>query len=571
MWKRSVKKEASEKTDPVPWDPYMLRDNIDSNDDELLRRDASSRAAAKIEFAAKTELAAKSEEFAVASKTEGVEGLQDHDDNDHHPHDDHDDQQRVRSAQGQIPAKKVRIKKVRMNSLRAALAEYASTTAATAEMPVVDSCSRSLTSAPLPIHQSFPSAHRGTQTKRKAPDDTARSSAASMSHEHLVQVKKPELPLDEPAAQETLQVAGSLSQSSCSETFGENLRAKTEVTNWTDEQGQECRRDGVIKQGEGGDEQGEASDDWRNFDPPQCVTCGECRWPAWTSKKGRAHCGFCLRPERGRPPCTSCGKLTWDGLTGPGKRWFCEACFVDDRAVDMRPLWTGWFRERRNHFPEVFASNGPAFYEGSACGDNAQEEEEDTRRVQRQLPVPSKSPRESDVGRHHVKDEKWFDPAVRQSSPVPDGHWRGKTPKLMPARSWTKQGQRVRLRGLHRRAEWNGASGTVCEYQEDSSGGRRVTVAIDACYYVTVKESNIEQLVPSARPSSWVGNQRSSRSRSRSPRQLFESRPSMKRRLPTPRSRAVLRAASQPRIPSMTRRLWFRRPPRNGRDSVQQD
>jgi len=60
----------------------------------------------------------------------------------------------------------------------------------------------------------------------------------------------------------------------------------------------------------------------------------------------------------------------------------------------------------------------------------------------------------------------------------------------MSARSWTEQGQRVRLRGLHRRAEWNGACGTVREFQEDSGGGRRAVVAVDACYLVTVKDTH---------------------------------------------------------------------------------
>jgi len=549
-WKRSGKKEASDKTGPAPWDPYMLSDVVDSDEEEVLRLEASLRAAAK------TELAAKTEESAVVAKSEGVEGLQDV------------AEQRVRCGEGQIPAKKSPI-----NSLRAAAAVSASAPAATSE-----------SSAPSPIQHSAPLAHQGVRTKRRAPGVTAHG---SMTQERLVQVKEPELPPDEPAPQERVHVAGNLNKGARTNSVGDrNLQAKMEGNNGMDdnqngtmgpsvsksEPGPERRR--VIQQGAGGD-------DWRNCDPPQCVDCGEHRWPTWTSKKGRVHCGFCFRPDGGRPSCISCGKTTWDGLAGPGKKWFCETCFIDDRAVEMHPLWTSWFRERRKLFPEAFANNGPAlFYEGSACANNAcannsQEEEADTRWVVQQQPsVPWKNPHESDTGRLQVKDEEWqvlrkgirrhehVDPTGRLSSPVPVGRWRGKTPSPMPARSWTKQGQRVRLRGLHRRAEWNGACGTICEFQEDAGGGRRVTVAVDACYLVTVKDSNVEQLAPTARPSSRVGNQCSSRSRS--PRQVPTSIPRMKKRLPTLGSRVMLRAAAQARLPSSTRRIWHRRPPRSG-------
>jgi len=532
-WKRSWKKEASEKSGPAPWDPYMLTDVIDSDEEDVLRLEASLRAAAK------TELVAKTEEFAIAAKTEGVEGLQDV------------AEQRVRSADGQMPTKEGPI-----NSSRGATAVSASAPAATLE-----------SSSSLPIQCSAPLANQGARTKRKAPG----VAAAPMTQERLVQVKEPELPLDEPAPQERVHVVGNLRQSTRDNSFGENnLQAKMEANNGMDdnhigtmgpsvsksEPGLERRR--VIKPGADGD-------DWRNHDPPQCVDCGEFRWPTWTSKKGRVHCGFCFRPDGGRPSCVSCGKLTWDGLTGPGKRWFCEACFIHDRAVEMHPLWTGWFRERRRRFPEAFANDGPALlHEGSACANNSHEEE-DTRWVaQPQLPVPWTH--ESDTGRLQVKDEEWqvlrkgirrhdqFDPTGRLSLPVPVGRWRGKTPSPMPARSWTKQGQRVRLRGLHRRGEWNGACGTICEFQEDAGGGRRVTIAVDACYLVTVKDSNIEQLAPTARPSSRMGNQCSSRSRS--PRQLPTSIPRMKKRLPTPGSRVMLRAAAQARLPSKARRTW---------------
>jgi len=152
--KRSLKKGVSEKTRAAQWDPYMLMDNIES-DEKLLRLEAS-----------------------VVAKTKATEGLQD------------DDEQRVRSAQGQMPAKKGR-----SNNRRAAVAVSASTPTENPEMPAVNSVQTK--------HQ--------VQTKRKAPGVAARGGDTPVTQERLVQVKEPELPLDEPAPQEALHVAGNLS------------------------------------------------------------------------------------------------------------------------------------------------------------------------------------------------------------------------------------------------------------------------------------------------------------------------------------------------------------------------
>lgn len=55
----------------------------------------------------------------------------------------------------------------------------------------------------------------------------------------------------------------------------------------------------------------------RGVRAPVCTSCKQQRWPAWRSKKGCWHCGFCHRPDGGRPRCHRCSAITWDGWSGP--------------------------------------------------------------------------------------------------------------------------------------------------------------------------------------------------------------------------------------------------------------
>jgi len=71
----------------------------------------------------------------------------------------------------------------------------------------------------------------------------------------------------------------------------------------------------------------------RSIDPPMCTSCEKCQWPAIKSRKGKWHCGFCLRPQGGQPRCHACSALTWDGMNVPkthGREWWCAACWYAD-------------------------------------------------------------------------------------------------------------------------------------------------------------------------------------------------------------------------------------------------
>jgi len=410
IWMRRLKRTAPENT-AAPWDPYMLTDGISGHDEEILKLEAAHNAsiialaaktsddeevlrreaahnASNIVLAAKTihdeevlrrEAPHNASNIALAAKTSHDEVLRREaarkaakiESAAKTSHDEEVRQEAARKAvKTKLGAKTGHDEEVlRLEAARKA-AKIAKTerarsvegvavsvsekpwlvpvlpSAQTPEMPLADSCAQSLSSAPLPSQYSALVVNRGVRTKRKG------------------SVKEPELPFDGPASQETLLVAGNLSHGICSNDLREaNLQAKMESMDGhristmdpsvsKSEQDPQHRR--VIKQDAGGN-------DWLNCDPPQCMDCGQCRWPTWTSKKGRVHCGVCYRPDGGQPPCSRCGKLTWDGLNGPGKRWFCEACFINDRAVEMQPSWTGWFRERRNRFPEAFVNGGPTF------------------------------------------------------------------------------------------------------------------------------------------------------------------------------------------------------------------
>jgi len=98
--------------------------------------------------------------------------------------------------------------------------------------------------------------------------------------------------------------------------------------------------------------------------PPLCTSCQQRRWPAWRSKEGRTHCGFCHKPHEGRPRCHACGSLTWDGWNAPKSgdcAWWCSPCWCVEMGADAEP-WELWLTHRCKEFPEAFVDGGPEIF-----------------------------------------------------------------------------------------------------------------------------------------------------------------------------------------------------------------